>query len=100
MYSGGRPLPIFPKNQMLSPTLSSSRTIRVTSRFDRADRMELTPSATALLRAARARRVGIRDEVVARARALAADPSYPSKQVLHKVAEQILCSGDLLEPNS
>ena len=62
--------------------------------------MEVAASATPVLRAVRARRIAVRADVVARARELAADPSYPSKQVLQKVAEQMLCSGDLAEHNS
>ena len=39
----------------------------------------------------------VRPEVVARARALMADPNYPSIEVLRKVAEQILNSPELSE---
>lgn len=42
----------------------------------------------------------IRPDVVARARALAADPSYPSPEVMRRVGEMILGSPDLSEDES
>jgi hypothetical protein len=42
-----------------------------------------------------ARQPKIRPEVLARARALVADPTYPSMDVLRKVAEKILSSPEL-----
>ena len=42
----------------------------------------------------------IRPEVVERARALAADPNYPPRDVLKNVSAQILNSADLSEDAS
>lgn len=39
----------------------------------------------------------VRSEVVARARALAADPSYPPPDVIRRVGEMILAAPDLSE---
>lgn len=49
------------------------------------------------LRAALERQPAVRPEVVARGRELAADPSYPSMEVLRNVAGQILAAPDLSE---
>ena len=54
----------------------------------------------AFLRAELQRQPEIRPEVVARARALADDPSYPPMDALRHVAEQILGSPDLTEDES
>jgi hypothetical protein len=56
-----------------------------------------SPEHTAALKSALASQPAIRPEVVARARALAADPNYPSPQILRKVGEVILGSPDLTE---
>lgn len=56
-----------------------------------------SPENTAALKAALAQQPEIRPDVVARARALAADPSYPSPEVLRQVGETILRSPDLSE---
>ena len=53
-----------------------------------------SPESSAALKSALARQPAIRPEVVARARALAADPSYPSPEILRKVGEIILGSPD------
>ena len=42
----------------------------------------------------------IRPEVVARAKSLAADPNYPSPEVMRRVGEMILGSPDLSEDES
>lgn len=42
----------------------------------------------------------IRPEVLERARALAADPDYPSKEIMRDVARQILAAPDLSEIDS
>jgi hypothetical protein len=42
----------------------------------------------------------IRPEVVARARALAADPGYPSNAILERVSQLILATPDLSEDQS
>ena len=61
-------------------------------------RLDLISTARAkFLRAELKRQPEIRPEVVARARALAADPNYPSMAAMRKVAEQILMSPDLSE---
>lgn len=57
----------------------------------------ISTESAAFLRAELARQPEIRPEMVARARALAADPAYPHSEVLQKVAEQILSSPDLSE---
>lgn len=64
----------------------------------RPDRIS-TESAT-FLRGALERQPAVRSEVVERARALAADPSYPSAQVIKRVAEQIVAAPDLSEDES
>jgi hypothetical protein len=52
---------------------------------------------TIALQAALAAQPEIRPEVVARGRALAADPSYPSVEVLRQVGAALLRSPDLTE---
>lgn len=93
--------------------------ISSTTSTDRAARPELVPAASAsaekpytprpdristehaaFLRAELQRQPEIRPEVVARGRALAADPSYPPKEALREVAKQILASPDLTEDQS
>ncbi len=54
----------------------------------------------AFLRAELERQPEIRPEVVARGRALAADPAYPSIDAMREVAQQILASPDLTEDES
>ncbi len=61
---------------------------------------QISTESAAFLRAELGRQPEIRPEVVARARALAADPSYPPPEALRKVAEQILGSPDLSEDES
>jgi hypothetical protein len=46
------------------------------------------------------RQPAIRPEMVARGKALAADPNYPPMDTLRKVAEQILRAPDLTEDES
>ena len=55
---------------------------------------------TAALRVALNRTPEVRPEVVARGRALAADPSYPSAAILSKVGEAIIKSPDFSEDAS
>jgi hypothetical protein len=52
------------------------------------------------LRSELRRQPEVRSEVVARARALAADPNYPPMDVLWQVAGMILASPDLSEDGS
>jgi hypothetical protein len=59
----------------------------------------LTENAT-ILRQALVRQPEIRPEVVARARALAADPAYPPVSILRSMAQQILAAPDLSEDES
>jgi hypothetical protein len=58
---------------------------------------QISTEGAAFLKAELGRQPAVRPEVVARARALLADPNYPSAHVLTKVAEQILNSPDLTE---
>jgi hypothetical protein len=53
-----------------------------------------SPENTAALKSALAAQPEIRPEVVARGRALAADPSWPSPDILRSVAGAILASED------
>jgi hypothetical protein len=64
----------------------------------RRDRLS-TESAT-FLRAELARQPEIRPAVIARARALAADPAYPPLSVVKVIAQQILAQPDLSESDS
>lgn len=52
------------------------------------------------LRAALQAQPEVRPEVVARGKELAADPSYPSNDILRKVGEALLKSPDLTEDES
>jgi hypothetical protein len=56
-----------------------------------------SPENTEALKSALGSQPEIRPEVVARARELAADPSYPSAAILRQVGEAILRSPDLSE---
>lgn len=91
---------------MITSTSSADRTPRpeqlapvakpvVSPESARADR--ISTEQAEFLRAALARQPEVRPEVVARGRELAADPSYPSLDVLRHVAGQILASPDLSE---
>ena len=61
----------------------------------RADR--ISTAGAAFLRAELIRQPEIRPEVLARARALAADPDYPPLAVVRTVAQKILAAPDLGE---
>ena len=61
---------------------------------------QISTESAAFLRGELDRQPEVRPEVVARAKALAADPSYPSPEVLKSVAAQILGSPDLTEDES
>lgn len=90
---------------MINSTSSSDRTSRtdaVTPSSQKpaghgiiADHFSAEQSAA--LRESLARHPEIRPEVVARGRALAADPSYPSPEILRKVSAAILASPDHTE---
>lgn len=94
---------------MISSTSSTDRTGRpeVLSTGTRPPQRPAAPAqdqisthSAEFLRAELARQPEVRPEVVARARALAADPNYPSTEINRKVAEQILGSPDLSEIDS
>lgn len=93
--------------------------ISSTSSTDRTVRPELVPAAgpsggrptaprpdlistenAAFLRAELERQPEVRPEVVARAKELAADPGYPSFEIMKDVASQILAAPDLSEDES
>ena len=88
---------------MINSTSSSDRTVRPESvspaqpkavhRGPGADQFSAANSEA--LRSALASQPEIRPEVVARGRQLAADPSYPSADVLRQVGQTILNSPDL-----
>jgi len=90
---------------MINSTSSSDRVLRPdgvvlhaktpSSDGPAADRF--APEHTAFLKSALSHHPEIRSEVVARARLLAADPSYPSPVILRKVSEVILNSPDPAE---
>ncbi len=60
----------------------------------------ISTQSAAYLQGALSRQPAIRPEVVERARALAADPTYPSAAVIKRVAQQIVASPDLSEDQS
>ncbi len=60
----------------------------------------ISTDSAAFLRTALARQPEVRPEVVARARALAADPAYPPPAVLRSVARMILDAPDLSESDN
>jgi hypothetical protein len=60
----------------------------------------LSTDSAAALRSSLVRHSEIRPEVVARARALAADPAYPSVAIMRRVAQQIVAAPDLSEDES
>jgi hypothetical protein len=61
---------------------------------------QLSTESAAFLRSELTRQPEIRPDAVERARALAADPNYPSKEVLSHVGAMILNSADLSEDES
>lgn len=61
---------------------------------------QISTESAAFLRGALQRQPEIRPEVVERARALAADPNYPPREVMRAVAQQILQAPDLSEDES
>lgn len=89
---------------MINSTTSADRTVHteaVTAAGQAAVRPQaprpdkLSTEGAAFLRSELARQPEIRPEVVERARALAADPNYPSKDTLRQVGALILSSPDL-----
>jgi len=94
---------------MITSTTSAERTVRpeaatlpnqpiVRSDAPRPDTLATASADT--LRRALTEQPEIRPEVVERARALAADPTYPSQSILQKVAAQILAAPDRSEDQS
>jgi len=61
---------------------------------------QVSTESASFLKSALASQPEIRPEEVARATALAADPSYPSVGIMKSVAEKILASPDLSEDES
>ena len=61
---------------------------------------QLSTDSASFLRAELTRQPEIRPEVVERARALAADPNYPSTETLRAVGKMLLNSPDLSEDES
>jgi hypothetical protein len=61
---------------------------------------QLSTESAAFLRSELNRQPEIRPEAVERAKVLAADPNYPSKEVLKHVGAMILNSADLSEDES
>ena len=94
---------------MISSTSSTDRaarpeilplTAKTPSRAQKPNSDQISTENAAFLRSELNRQPEVRPEVVARARALAADPSYPPMEAIRKVAEQILGSPDLSEDQS
>jgi hypothetical protein len=91
---------------MISSTTSTDRSARpelitlpvaVRNRSIHSADDQISTENAAFLRAELKRQPEVRPEVVARGRALAADPNYPSMDALRKVAMHILKSPDLTE---
>lgn len=61
---------------------------------------QLSTDSAEFLRSELQRQPEVRPEVVERARALASDSNYPSREVLSKVGEMILRTPDLSEDES
>lgn len=64
------------------------------------NRYQISAEIAVFLRSELKRQPEVRPEVVARARALASNPDYPSFDILRRVADQILRSPDLSEEMS
>lgn len=69
-------------------------------RVQHADADQVSTESAAKLSTELGRQPEIRPEVVERAKALAADPNYPSPEVIRRVGEMILGSPDLTEDES
>jgi hypothetical protein len=85
-------------NNIVRPDLVAPATARSTVIPIGTDRFSAVNSAA--LHAALSAQPEIRPEVVARGRVLAADPSYPSVEVLRQVGAALLNSPDLSEEAS
>lgn len=90
---------------MINSTSSSDRTQRTDAQAPAAAKTpalrlgsdQFSASNSAALREALARQPALRPDVVARGRLLAADPGYPSLDVLRKVGAAIIASPDFSE---
>jgi hypothetical protein len=90
---------------MINPTSSSDRVLRPeppvlhakTTAASNPGADTFTPWNTEALKSALQAQPEVRPDVVARGKALAADPSYPSPEILRRVGEAILRSPDLTE---
>jgi hypothetical protein len=80
---------------MISSTLSDDGTVRFATRLRGAGPDQNFAENTRFSLSELAGSSKIRAEVISRGRILAADPTYPSVEVLRKVAERILVSGEL-----
>lgn len=80
------------------PDPGAQPTARPAARLARGDNFSAEGAAT--LRAALRSQPDIRPEVVARGRELAADPSYPSREILTRIGRAILAAPDLTEDAS
>lgn len=58
---------------------------------------QISTESAEFLRAALTRHPAIRPEMVSRGQALAADPGYPSMEILTRVAQKIVAAPDLTE---
>lgn len=94
---------------MINSTSSSDRTPRADSvQINRPKVVIRNPDSgdqfsaenSAALKVALTKLPEVRPEVVARGRALAADPSYPSPEILRRVGEAIIKSPDFSEDQS
>jgi hypothetical protein len=80
------------------PDLNSQPGARPPARSTGAD--HFSASGAAALRASLRGQPEIRPEVVARGRELAADPAYPSREILTRIGRAILAAPDLSEDAS
>jgi len=95
---------------MISPTSNVDHTRRpeltavtgkpVAQQSTAASSDQFSSESTLRLKETLNRQPEIRPEVLARARALAADPDYPSKEIMRDVARQILSAPDLSESDA
>jgi hypothetical protein len=93
---------------MIQSTHSSDRTPRPDLNAPPGTRQPVRPAGTdhfsaggaAALRATLRGQPEIRSEVVARGRELAADPAYPSREILTRIGRAILAAPDLSEDAS
>jgi len=81
-----------PRSDLVSAAAAQNQANAAPAKSDR-----ISTDNAAFLQSALANQPEIRPEEVARASALAADPSYPSTSILRSVASRILASPDLSE---